>query len=84
MTDAETVIEARGVGLSYRDGQRHVTALHDIDLAVARGERVALVGQVNKFEIWDEQAWQGNLDNWLDQVADDTSGSTAQLDGITL
>ena len=44
MTDAETVIEARGVGLSYRDGQRHVTALHDIDLAVARGERVALVG----------------------------------------
>ena len=48
------------------------------------GKRVALVGQVNKFEIWDEQAWQGNLDNWLDQVADDTSGSTAQLDGITL
>ena len=44
MSAAETVIEARGVGLSYRDGQRHVTALHDIDLAVARGERVALVG----------------------------------------
>jgi putative ABC transport system ATP-binding protein len=44
MSAAETVIEARGVGLSYRDGLRQVTALEGIDLAVARGERVALVG----------------------------------------
>ncbi|MGE0192532.1 MAG: ABC transporter ATP-binding protein [Planctomycetota bacterium] len=44
MSGPEPVIEARGVGLAYRDGPRQVTALHGIDLAVGRGERVALVG----------------------------------------
>ena len=48
------------------------------------GKRVALVGQVNKFEIWDVDAWEGNRDRWLGEVADDAAGLTEQLGEITL
>ena len=30
-------------------------------------KRVALVGQGNKFELWDEQTWYQLRDQWLDQ-----------------
>ncbi len=44
MSAGGPVVEACGIGISYRDGPRQVAALVDIDLAVGRGERVALVG----------------------------------------
>lgn len=28
-------------------------------------KRVALVGQGKKFELWEEEAWNGNRDDWL-------------------
>jgi MraZ protein len=28
-------------------------------------KRVVLIGQGNKFELWDEQAWQERRDRWL-------------------
>jgi MraZ protein len=31
-------------------------------------KRVALVGQSNKFELWDEDAWVGRRDEWLNEA----------------
>jgi len=31
-------------------------------------KRVALVGQGKKFELWDEQAWSNNCDDWMSKV----------------
>jgi MraZ protein len=31
------------------------------------GKRVALVGQGNKFEIWDDETWSRNRDAWRDE-----------------
>ena len=31
-------------------------------------KRVALVGQSNKFELWDEDAWVGRRDQWLSEA----------------
>ena len=31
-------------------------------------KRVALVGQGNKFELWDEDAWVGRRDEWLNEA----------------
>lgn len=31
-------------------------------------KRVALVGQSNKFELWDEDAWVGRRDQWLNEA----------------
>jgi len=40
----EPVLEARGLGKTYTSGRLRVTALRDIDLAIASGEVVAVVG----------------------------------------
>ena len=32
-------------------------------------KNVCLVGQGNKFELWDEQAWNENCENWLSEEA---------------
>lgn len=34
-------------------------------------KRIVLVGQGNKFEIWDEATWYGSRDEWLAEVADE-------------
>lgn len=44
MSGAAPVLEARGVGLAYRDGERRVMAVVDATLEVARGEFVGLTG----------------------------------------
>jgi MraZ protein len=31
-------------------------------------KRVALVGQGKKFELWDEETWSGNCEEWLNDV----------------
>lgn len=45
-------------------------------------KRVVLVGQGNKFEIWDEDTWSRNRDLWL---GDDPEGSLAEaLESLAL
>jgi MraZ protein len=31
-------------------------------------KRVALVGQGKKFELWDEETWNGNCNDWLNKA----------------
>ncbi len=42
--DGTPLLEARGLVLEYHDGTRDVRAVDDVDLVVARGEFVGLVG----------------------------------------
>ncbi len=44
--DASTpvIIEATGLGRTFRKGSRNIVVLHDIDLAIHRGEFVAITG----------------------------------------
>ena len=39
-----TVLEARGLGMSYRDGNLDTPVFHGLDLDVAAGETVAIIG----------------------------------------
>ena len=48
------------------------------------GKRVALVGQVHKFEIWDEEVWAGSRAQWLTQALADDAGLSEELGGMTL
>lgn len=40
----EAVLECRGLGKTYVQGPEPVSVLHDVNLAIAQGERVAIVG----------------------------------------
>lgn len=44
MQPAQPIIQAQGVKKIYRSGQLRVEALHEISMAVARGEMVAIMG----------------------------------------
>jgi len=41
---SEAVLEARGLGRAFAEGEARVEVLRDLELAIAGGERVALVG----------------------------------------
>lgn len=34
-------------------------------------KRIVLIGQGNKFELWDEQAWSERRDQWLSEAAEE-------------
>jgi MraZ protein len=48
------------------DGQGRVLLPPELRRFASLDKRVALVGQSNKFELWDEDTWTGERDGWLD------------------
>ena len=43
-----------------------------------------LIGQGNKFELWDEQRWNERRDSWLDGEAGSGLGLPAELESLSL
>jgi len=66
------------------DGQGRILLANELRDFAGLGKRVSLVGQVNKFEIWDEETWSGSRDGWLAEVASDAGGLSEQLAGVAL
>lgn len=52
----------------YMDAQGRVLLPPVLRRFAALDKRVALVGQGKKFELWDEETWNGNCDEWLSDV----------------
>ena len=46
-------------------------------------KRIALTGQGNKFEIWNEQTWNEQRDNWLAE-SEEGSELSAELESLSL
>jgi MraZ protein len=47
-------------------------------------KEIVLVGQGNKFEVWDKKFWQKHRDEWLAEEADDTKGVPPELETLAL
>lgn len=47
-------------------------------------KRVALVGQVNKFELWDEEVWNSCCEEYLSQADLDGLEDVAGLDSLSI
>jgi len=47
-------------------------------------KEIVLVGQGNKFEIWDKEFWQKHRDDWLAEEADSTMDVPPALQSIAL
>ena len=45
---------------------------------------VALLGQGNKLEIWDRDAWNAERDRWLNDVGNGTGDPSSALDSLSL
>ena len=46
-------------------------------------KRVMLVGQGNKFEIWNEETWNGSRDEWLAEVATGEGELPVELESLS-
>ncbi|HXH03904.1 MAG TPA: division/cell wall cluster transcriptional repressor MraZ [Candidatus Competibacteraceae bacterium] len=46
-------------------------------------KRVVLVGQGNKFELWDEQRWYQLREEWLEEGSDDDDDLPAELESLS-
>jgi MraZ protein len=50
------------------DGQGRILLPPELRKFANLDKRVALVGQGKKFELWDEETWNGKREVWLDEV----------------
>ena len=61
------------------DGQGRVLLSPELRKYAGLDKKVSLVGQGNKFEIWDESTWTGSREDWLAEASDSGSELSEQL-----
>lgn len=47
-------------------------------------KHIVLIGQGNKFELWDEQEWNSRRDGWLKEGEDEEGGLPVELESLSL
>ena len=47
-------------------------------------KKAMLVGQGNKFEIWNEKSWEKQRDDWLESIGDESTSSSDSLRSLSL
>ena len=47
-------------------------------------KQAVILGQGNKFEIWNEKAWEAQRDEWLETVGDDSQSTPESLQSLSL
>lgn len=50
------------------DGQGRILLPPELRRFAGLDRRITLVGQGKKFELWDEETWNGKVDDWFDDV----------------
>ena len=50
------------------DGQGRILLPQELRRFANLDKKVALVGQINKFELWDEETWNSRQDAWLQKI----------------
>lgn len=66
------------------DAQGRVLIAPELRRFAALDRRVALVGQSNKFELWDEDIWNQRCDQWLDEADLAQLESGTEFAGLSL
>jgi MraZ protein len=66
------------------DGQGRLLVAESLRHYAGLERKVALVGQGNKFEIWDEVLWNSNRDIWVEEERLGQEDLTAELEGLAL
>ena len=46
--------------------------------------RAVILGQGNKFEIWNEKSWEKQRDDWLESIGNESTSSSDSLGSLSL
>ncbi|MFM8333395.1 MAG: division/cell wall cluster transcriptional repressor MraZ [Candidatus Methylumidiphilus sp.] len=66
------------------DGQGRVLVAEPLRSFAGLEKRVVLVGQGNKFEIWDEDVWNRSREQWLEEESlDDLADLSPELGNLS-
>ncbi len=66
------------------DGQGRILIPPELREYAALGKQVIVLGQGNKFEIWDSQSWESVRESWLDELEQDSDGHSDALKSLSL
>ncbi len=66
------------------DGQGRILIQQELREYAGLVKQVVILGQGNKFELWDEQAWNQQRDQWLQDVGDDSGEPSDALKSLSL
>lgn len=65
------------------DGHGRILLSKELREFAGLDRQAMLIGQGNKFELWDEQRWTERRDAWLDEESADEAGLTAELESLS-
>jgi len=65
------------------DGQGRFLIPEPLRRFAALLKRVAMVGQGNKFEIWDEETWGQSREEWIEVERNNTEGLSPELESLS-
>ena len=66
------------------DGQGRILLPPGLRKFANLDKRVALVGQGKKFDLWDEETWNGKREEWLDEVNLDQIELPAGMESLSI
>jgi MraZ protein len=64
------------------DGHGRILLSRELREFAGLGRQAVLLGQGNKFELWDEERWNGKRDEWLGD--DDDTDLSTELESLSL
>ena len=66
------------------DGQGRILIPQELRNYAGLGKQVVILGQGNKFEIWDEHSWNKLREEWLEDVGTDSGEPSEALKSLSL
>lgn len=66
------------------DNQGRILIPKELRAYAELGRPAVILGQGNKFEIWNEKAWEAQRDEWLQSVGDDSVPTPESLQTLSL
>lgn len=66
------------------DGQGRILIPHELREYASLGKQVVILGQGNKFEIWDEKGWKELREDWLTEIGKDAGEPSDALKSLSL
>ena len=66
------------------DGQGRILLPQELRDYAGIGKRIVILGQGNKFEIWDQKSWTRVREEWLGSLGDDSTEPSEALKSLSL